>query len=385
MVYDFNERIDRYKTNSLKWELLPPKGNPMWVADMDFPSAPAIRKAVEKRAVHGVFGYSILPKEWKQSYQLWWKNRYNLDIPNEWLMFSTGVIPAISSCIRRFSAPGDKVIIQTPVYNMFFNCITNNGRQILENELVYRDGVYSMDFADLEEKMQDPQASIMLLCSPHNPTGNIWTSEDLERVGELAYKHSVLVICDEIHCDITDPGTSYIPFLSVSDKCRNNSIVTLSPSKSFNIAGLATACVCVPDAGIRARTHRALNNDGLTEPGVFAIDSVIAAYTKGGEWLDDLRGYIFENKRIVRAFLQNNLPNIRLCESNATYLLWLDCSQIEPDDSKTLAEHILKTTGLKLNAGESYGSCGRHFLRMNIACPREQLVDGLSRFKQGLV
>lgn len=384
MTYDFDEKIDRSKTNSLKWEMLPKGGNPMWVADMDFKTAPAVCNAVERRAVHGIFGYSVIPKEWKQSYQLWWKNRYRFEMKSSWLIFTTGVIPAISTAIRKFTTPAEKVIIQTPVYNIFFNCIVNNGRRVLENELAYENGRYRMDFDDLEKKMSDPLCTMMLLCSPHNPTGNIWSADDLERVGELAKKHHVLVVADEIHCDLTDPGKTYIPYASVSDACRDNSITTLAPSKSFNVAGLGTACVCVPEEGLRERMDRALNTDEIAEPNAFAVDAAIAAYTRGGEWLDALRNYLFKNKKTVQAFLQNNLPQIYLVPSEATYLLWLDCSKLEESDSEILQKRILDKTGLRLNAGYSYGECGRKFLRMNIACPREQLVDGLSRLKEAV-
>ena len=384
MNYDFDEKIDRSRTNALKWELLPAGGNPMWVADMDFATAPAIREAVEKRAAHGVFGYSVIPKEWKQSYQLWWKNRYEFEMSREWLAFATGVIPAISTAVRKFTTPAEKIIIQTPVYNIFFNCIVNNGRQVWENELIYENGTYRMDFDDLEKKMSDSLCTMMLLCNPHNPTGNLWSREELEQVGELAAKHHVLVVSDEIHCDLADPGKRYIPFASVSDTCRNNSITTLAPSKSFNVAGLGTACVCVPEQGLRERMKRALNTDEIAEPNAFAVDAAIAAYTRGGEWLDALREYLFENKKIVKAFLQNNLPQLSIVPSEATYLLWLDCSNLEESDSEVLQQRILDKTGLRLNAGYTYGECGRPFLRMNIACPREQVVDGLNRLKEAL-
>ncbi len=384
LAYDFNEKTDRSRTHSLKWELLPAGGNPMWVADMDFPTAPAVREAVERQAVHGVFGYSILPPEWAQSYILWWKNRYSFEMNKDWLIFATGVIPAVASAIRRFTSPADHIIIQTPVYNDFFTIIRENGRIVSENRLSYDNGVYSMDFGDLEEKMSDPACTMMILCSPHNPTGNIWTKDDLKKIGELAQKFGVLVVCDEIHCDLTDPGFTYIPYASVSDECRDNSIICLAPSKSFNIAGLKTACVCVPNRSLRQRMSRALSADEAQEPDAFSIDAAIAAYTRGGEWLDDLRDYLFSNKKTVNAFLSNNLPRIRLSASQATYLLWLDCSGFEETDSEKLWSHILTRTGLRLNPGYIYGECGRAFLRMNIGCPRQQLVDALKRLKDGL-
>ena len=384
MDYNFNERIDRSNTNSLKWEMLPEDGNPMWVADMDFQTAPAIRKAVEERAAHGVFGYSILPEEWAASYRSWWKNRYGLAIEKEWLTVALGVIPAINTAIRRFTMPAEKILVQTPVYNMFFHCIRSNGRQVLENELIYEDGLYRMDFDDLERKLADPLCTMMLLCSPQNPTGTIWSKDDLARVGELAERHHVLVVADEIHCDLTDPGKVYTPYVLASEACRQGSIVTLAPSKSFNIAGLSSAAVMVCDEGLRTRMQRAMSAEGTSDYNAFSVQATIAAYTQSGGWLDALREYIFENKRVVIAFLRNNLPQIRLVPSEATYLLWLDCSKLDESDSEILAGQLLAKTGLRLNAGYTYGECGRRFLRMNIACPREQLIDGLNRLKEGV-
>jgi cystathionine beta-lyase len=356
---------------------------PMWVADMDFKTAPEIQNAIIERAKHGVFGYSIIPDEWYQAYMDWWKKRHSFDIQKDWLIFCTGVVPAISSVVRKLTTPAEKVLIQTPVYNIFFNSIINNGRQVLESPLKYDGEKYQIDFEDLEEKLSDPQTTLMILCNPHNPVGKIWNKEELQRIGELCYKHHVIVVSDEIHCDLTAPGCNYIPFASVSEKCRENSVTCVAPTKAFNLAGLQTASVIVPNEIIRHKVWRGLNTDEVAEPNAFAVDAAIAAFTKGEKWLDELREYIFENNKVVTEFLKCNVPDIKVVPSEATYLLWLDCSNIT-DCATELADFIREKTGLYLSEGSQYGKAGDMFLRMNIACSRKVLLDGLERLKQGI-
>lgn len=382
MKYDFDTPINRKNTHSLKWDV---KENelPMWVADMDFATAPEIREAIEKRALHGVFGYTVIPDEWYGAYIGWWKTRHSLEIKEDQLIFCTGVIPAISTAVRKLTTPAEKVLIQTPVYNIFFNSILNNGRVVLENPLKYTDGNYEMDFDDLERKLSDPQTTLMLLCNPQNPGGKIWDKATLERVGEMCYENNVTVLSDEIHCDLTDPGKNYVPFASVSEKCRENSITCIAPTKAFNLAGLQTAAVMVPNAALRHKMWRALNTDEVAEPNAFAVDAAIAAFTKGEAWLDELRGYIFQNKKTAADFLGEYLPQIRLTPSEATYLLWLDCAEITSSAAE-LSKHIRKETGLFLSNGAVYGSGGERFLRMNVACPRSVLNDGLERLRRGI-
>ena len=382
MKYDFDTPVNRRNTNSLKWDVAENE-LPMWVADMDFPAAPEIRAAIEKRAAHGVFGYSVIPDEWYQAYMDWWQKRHSFSIQKDWLIFCTGVVPAISSTVRKLTTPAEKVLIQTPVYNVFFNSVINNGRQVLENSLRYRNGQYEMDFEDLERKLADPQTSLMILCNPHNPIGKIWNKEILERIGELCWKHHVVVLSDEIHCDLADPEMQYIPFASVSEKCRENSITCIAPTKAFNLAGLQTAAVVIPNDVLRHKVWRALNTDEVAEPNAFAVDAAIAAFTEGGAWLDELRKYIFENKKRVIEFVQENIPQIRVVPSDATYLLWLDCSGFSGFSAET-AQSVRSKTGLYLSEGSQYGSCGEGFLRMNIACPRSTLEDGLKRLQEGL-
>lgn len=378
MTYDFDTVVDRKNTYSLKWDIADGE-LPMWVADMDFMTAPQITDAIIKRASHGVFGYSVIPDEWYSAYINWWKNRHGIEYHKDELIFSTGVIPIISSCVRKLTTPGENVLIMTPVYNIFYNCIRNNGRNVIEFELDYSDGKYTINMDKLENALSDPQTSLMILCNPHNPIGKIWDSDTLRKIGELAYDNGVKIISDEIHCDLTDPGLQYVPFASVSDKCRNNSIICISPTKAFNLAGLQTAAAVVPDARLRHKVWRALNTDEVAEPNSFAITAAVSAFENGENWLDELRQYIFDNKQIVKLFLEKNLPQIRLINSQATYLLWLDCTALKLGSSQ-LAEHIRRTTGLFLSDGAIYGGKDG-FLRMNIACPAALVNDGLDRLK----
>lgn len=378
----FDMPVNRRNTNSLKWDV---KENelPMWVADMDFAAAPCIRSAIEARAAHGVFGYTAIPDAWNEAYMGWWKKRHSFSIEREWLIFCTGVVPAISSIVRKLTTPAEKVLIQTPVYNIFFNSIVNNGRQALQSPLQYDGSEYHIDFADLEAKLSDPQTTLMILCNPHNPIGKIWDRETLKKIGTLTAKHHVTVISDEIHCDLTAPGYEYIPFASVSEKCRDNSITCIAPTKAFNLAGLQTAAVMIPNDALRHKVERALNTDEVAEPNAFAVDAVIAAYTEGAGWLDELRGYLEENKNEVREYVAAQIPQIKVAASNATYLLWLDCTAMVGLASEA-AQFIREKTGLYLSEGGQFGGNGDRFLRLNIACPRAVLRNGLNRLKEGL-
>ena len=381
-MYDFDKMTERRGTGSLKWDV--PEGElPMWVADMEFQAAPEIYDAVMSRAEHGIFGYSVIPEEWGQSYVGWWAKRYGFRMEKEWLIFCTGVVPAISSIVRKLTTPGENILIQTPVYNMFFNSILNNGRNPLQSPLVYDGEGYQMDLEDLGRKLADPQTTMMILCNPQNPAGKIWDRETLAKVGELCHKHHVIVISDEIHCDITEPGISYVPFASVSELCRQNSITCIAPTKTFNLAGLQTAAVSVPNEVLRHKVWRGLNTDEVAEPNAFAIGAAVAAYTKGEPWLEELRGYIWENRRLAGEFLRENVPQVKAVPSQATYLLWLDCRKVTRND-RELCRHLRKQAGLYLSEGNAYGKAGEGFLRMNLACPGSMLQEGLERLQKGV-
>lgn len=382
MKYDFDQVPDRRGSGSLKWDV--GAGElPMWVADMDFPTCPAVREALAARVAHGVFGYTDVTEEWRRAVCGWFSRRHGLEPDPDWLIFATGVVPILSSVVRKLTTPNENVLLLTPVYNIFYNSIVNNGRRPLEVPLVYADGAYRMDFAALEAGLADPQTTLMILCNPHNPVGKIWDRETLERIGVLAARHHVVVVSDEIHCDLTDPGRAYVPFASVSEICRENCVVCFAPTKTFNLAGIQTAGAMVPNPFLRHKVWRALNTDEVAEPNVFAMPAAVAAYTEGDEWLDELRAYLFENKQTVRRFLSERLPAVRLVPGEATYLLWLDCAAYT-DDSARLAAEIRAKTGLYLSDGVQYGKGGETFLRMNIACPRARVLEGLERLYTAL-
>lgn len=382
MVYDFDTKINRRNSNSLKWDVLESE-LPMWVADMDFQTAPEIREAICRTAEHGVFGYMILPDAWYEAYQYWWQRYHGFQIEKEWLIFCTGVVPAISSAVRKLTTPGENVLIQTPVYNIFFNSIVNNGRNVVESPLSYENGTYFIDFDRLEKDLSDPQTTMMILCNPHNPVGNIWEKETLARIGELCARHHVTVLSDEIHCDLTAPGLEYTPFASVSETCRNISIMAVAPTKAFNLAGLQTAAVVVPDEVLRHKMWRALNTDEVAEPNAFAVDATVAAFTKGKPWLDALREYLQANKEYVRSYIKKELPQLSVVSMDVTYLLWIDCSKLAGASSE-FARFLRKKTGLYLSEGQIYGGNGERFVRMNVACPRELVQEGMERLKQGV-
>lgn len=381
-MYDFDTVTDRRNTGSLKWDVEQHE-LPMWVADMDFKTAPEITDAICKRAEHGIFGYTVIPDKWYQAYLEWWEKYHGFRMEKEWLVFCTGVIPAVSSAVRKLTTPGENVLVQTPVYNIFFHSIVNNGRNVLENRLLYGKNSYAMDFAELERQLSDPQTTMMILCNPHNPTGNIWDKETLAKVGELCDKYHVIVLSDEIHCDLTAPGRDYIPFASVSETCRKISISAIAPTKAFNLAGIQSAAVVVPDEVLRHKMWRALNTDEVAEPNAFAIDAAVAAFTRGRPWLEELRVYLRKNKQYVIEFIEKELPMLSVASGEATYLIWIDCQGISRD-SLELADLIREKTGLFLSAGNAYGGNGNGFLRMNIACPKKLVMDGMERLKKGV-
>lgn len=373
--YDFESVIDRHGTNSLKWDLFN-DDLPMWVADMDFKVAPAIENAILKRSKHPVFGYTVVPDELFEAYIDWWDRRYGFRMSRRNMAYSIGVMPSISSMIRALTDAGDNVLIQTPVYHVFFYVIEDNNRNVVENKLIYEDGKYRIDFDDLDEKLSD--VKMMILCNPHNPIGKIWSEGELARIGDLCKKHDVILISDEIHCDLTDPGVMYNPF-----KSSDNVITCLSPSKSFNIAGFQSSVIHTQNQELLEKVKKQMHIDNSDSCNVFASAAVMAAYNESEEWLEDLKGVLYENKQIVRDYLASELPIIELVECDATYLLWLDCSALDVP-SKVLSEFLRTNQGLFLSAGIDFGQNGDNFLRMNIACPQELLNDGLGRLKAGI-
>ncbi len=379
MIYDFDTPIPRKGTCSYKWDsedgVLP-----MWVADMDFRTAPAIIEALQKRVGHGIFGYTKVPDSYYESVCSWFSRRHGWDIEKDWIIYTSGVVPALSAIIKALTVPGDKVIVQTPVYNCFFSSIRNNGCIQVNNSLLRHDNTSSIDYADLEAKTADPRTKILLLCNPHNPAGRVWTKEELQKVGEICLRHGVTVVADEIHCELVYKPHSYTPFASVSEDFRTKCVSCVSPSKAFNIAGLQIANIVCQDAGMRAKIDRAINDNEVCDVNPFGVIATQAAYDEGGEWLEQLLEYIHGNYLYMKEFCSSQLPGFPLTELEGTYLVWMDCSRLGMP-SEQLEEQLKSRAGLWLNSGNMYGEDGEGFMRWNIACPRENVVKSLQAFR----
>ncbi len=382
MKYDFDEIIDRRGTNCVKWDGAEnPDVLPMWVADMDFRTAPAIIEALSRRVDHGVFGYTRVPQSYYESITGWFARRHGWNIDNDWIIYTSGVVPALSAIIKALTAPGDKVLIQTPVYNCFFSSIRNNGCEIVESPLVYADNTYSIDFEDLERKVSDPKVKAMILCNPHNPAGRVWSRDELIRIGEICIRHDVVVIADEIHCELVMPGYEYTPFASISEEFSRHSVSCVSPSKAFNIAGLQIANIVCADAGRRAKIDRAININEVCDVNPFGVIALQAAYNEGAEWLDQLLEYIHGNYEYMRRFCEEHLHDFPITKLEGTYLVWMDCRKFGMTSAE-LEKMLIQDAKLWLNAGTMYGKDGEGFMRWNIACPRTRMIEGLKRFEQ---
>ncbi len=382
MQYNFDSPPSRRGSLCYKWDCGPDE-LPMWIADMDFEAAPEIRAALQRRLDHGIFGYDDMGPDWYEAYMDWWRERHGLSMERENLIFSTGVVASISSLVRKLTTPNENVLIQTPVYNIFFNSIINNGARVLESPLIREGEGWAIDFADLEAKLADPQTTLMILCNPHNPVGRIWTRAELARIGALCQKHHVTVISDEIHCDLTAPGLGYQPFAAVDEVCRAVSVTCIAPTKAFNLAGMHSSAVYAADPVLRHKAWRALNTDEVAEPNSFAAPAAIAAFTQGGPWLDAARDYIWANKALVKDFADRELPEVKLTVSQATYLLWVDVSALT-ENVQDFTHRLRAETGLWVTPGTAYGKAGEGFFRLNVACPRATVEDALGRMKRFL-
>ena len=382
MKYDFDEIIDRRGTNCVKWDSAEnPDVLPMWVADMDFRTAPAIIDALRRRMDHGIFGYTRVPQSYYEAVTGWFARRHGWNIDKDWIIYTSGVVPALSAIIKALTVPGDKVLIQTPVYNCFFSSIRNNGCEIVESPLMYADNTYSIDFEDLERKASDPKVKAMILCNPHNPAGRVWNRDELIRIGEICIRHDVVVIADEIHCELVMPGYEYTPFASISEEFSRHSVSCVSPSKAFNIAGLQIANIVCADAGRRAKIDRAININEVCDVNPFGVIALQAAYNEGGEWLDQLLEYIHGNYEYMRRFCEEHLPDFPITKSEGTYLVWMDCRKFGMTSAE-LEKVLIQDAKLWLNAGTMYGKDGEGFMRWNIACPRALMIEGLKRFEK---
>jgi len=342
-----------------------------------------IVEALAVRVQHGVFGYAKVPDAYYKAVISWFERRHNFTVEQDWILYTTGVVPAISAIILAMTNPGDKVLVQEPVYNCFFSSIRNNRCLAVSNDLVYSDGKYTIDFDDLEEKAADPQVKLMLLCNPHNPAGRAWTKEELVRIGEICFRHNVLVVSDEIHCDLVYPGHTHIPFASLGQQFLENSVTCTAPSKTFNLAGLQVANIFAFNPEYRKRIDKGININEVCDINPFAIEGLIAAYTnpESERWLDELKVYLLDNYRLVEAFFSESVPQFPLLPLEATYLVWINTSVLNKS-SEELIQFMLENEHVWLNEGTVYGKAGEGFIRLNIACPRVVLQEGLERIKK---
>lgn len=382
MTYDFDELINRRGTNSLKWDsAADPDVLPLWVADMDFRTAQPVIDALRRRVEHGIFGYTHVPDAFYESIIRWFARRHGWTMRREWMLYTSGVVPALSAVIKALTAPGDKVLVQTPVYNCFFSSIRNNGCTVEESPLIYENQTYRMDFDDLERRAADPRVKVMLLCNPHNPAGRVWTRDELARLSDICLRHGVTVVADEIHCELVMPGHAYTPYASVSEAMRHGSVTCLSPTKSFNMAGLQIAAIVSDDADVRRRIDRAININEVCDVNPFGIEATIAAYDEGEPWLLQLLDYLKGNYDFMCDYCREHLPEFPLTELEGTYLVWMDC-HVLGQPSEELEERLVDESRLWLNAGTMYGAAGEGFMRWNIACPRARLAEALKRFTE---
>ena len=385
MKYNFDEIIPRRNTNSVKWdEAAQDDIIPLWVADMDFRVLPQITEALRQRVDHGVFGYTHVPDSYYESVIRWFKDRHGLQgVKPSDIIYTSGVVPAISAIVRGLTLPGDKVLVQTPVYNCFFSSIRNQGCMVEENHLVYKNNTYVVDWDDFERKCADSRVRIFLLCNPHNPAGRVWKKEELQRMGEICQKHDVFVISDEIHCELVMPGNEYTPFASLSDGFLKNSATCVAPTKAFNIAGLQIANIIVKDRNKRERIDRAINIHEVCDVNPFGVIATEAAYTEeGAEWLRQLNTYLFANYQFLCDFFSKHFPSLEVVKLEGTYLVWVDCSSL--GKSSTEIVNTLYRHGVWMNDGVMYGENQGAFIRINIACPRKILEEGLLRMEKAL-
>ncbi|EKN70638.1 cystathionine beta-lyase [Neobacillus bataviensis LMG 21833] len=387
MPYDFDKVTNRFSTASAKWDEV---GNlfgeddllPMWVADMDFVSPDPVIAAIKQRAGHGIFGYTTIPGSYYEAVIEWMKIRHNWCIKKEWICYSPGIVPALSYIVQSFTHPGDKVVIQSPVYYPFSNVVTDNGREVVHNPLTFEDGRYSMDFDDLRRKLE-PDVKLLILCSPHNPSGRIWTKEELTELGNICIEHNIIVVSDEIHCDLILNGKTHTPFAAISDQFAQNTIVCTAPSKTFNLAGLQTSNVIIPNTKLRETFQMTMNKLALRRPNTFGIVATESAYRYGQDWLDQLLDYLQRNLEFLTEYIEENIKGIKVIKPEASYLVWLDCRELGLSNEE-LQQFMLKQAKVAFNQGFTYGPGGEGFIRMNIGCPRSLVEKGLRRMNNAL-
>lgn len=387
MKLDFDQQIDRLYTASYKWDqskiLFETEDIlPMWVADMDFMSPPAVVNALINRATHGVYGYTIIPDSYYSSIIDWLKRRHGSMVQKEWITHSPGVVTALSILVSCLTKPGDKVMIQSPVYHPFYDVVLQQNRELVTNNLILEDGRYTMDLKDLENKI-DSSVKVMLLCNPHNPVGRVWDEQELERLGALCAKHNIIVISDEIHCDLIYKGNKHVPFSSISEKMKSTSITCISTSKTFNLAGLKTCNLIIQNPHIKEVYEKKLKMLSLHSESFLGITAVEAAYTHGEEWLNQLLIYLEGNLNFLLDYFKQHINEVKVIKPEGTYLVWLDFRGLRMN-KENIEKWMYQKAKLALNEGSMFGENGKGFLRMNIACPRATLEEGLSRIRKEL-
>lgn len=383
MKYDFDELVERRGTGCVKWDECPNKNViPLWVADMDFKAAPAIQAAIKKRAEHGIFGYTVVGNDYYDAVISWFQRRHDWAIHREEILYTTGVVPAMSVAIKALTMPGEKVLILSPDYNCFFSSARNNGCEVLETNLHRTGDSFEVDWDDFETKCADEKTTVFLLCNPHNPCGRVWTREELARMNDICLKHHVKVVSDEIHCELVMPGYQYQPFAAVNEACRQNSVILNSPSKSFNIAGLQAANIICSRPEWRRRLDRAININEVCDLNPFGPVALIAAYNESEDWLDALNQYLWGNYQALFDFAAQNLSQWKVCRLEGTYLPWVDITATGMT-SQAYCDRLLGEAKVWVNPGTMYGPrSGEGYIRLNIACPRSRLLEALERIKK---
>ncbi|KEJ00781.1 cystathionine beta-lyase [Clostridium botulinum A2B7 92] len=388
MKYNFDKVVNRDNTNCSKWNFNKETFGyediiPMWIADMDFETVPEVKEEIIKRAHHGIYGYTATTESYYEEVVNWMKKRHEWNIKKEWITNTPGIVMAVNTIVRAFTHLGDKVLLQRPIYYPFFKAINNNGCHIVNNPLKFDGKRYEMDFEDLDNKLSDPRVKIMILCSPHNPTGRVWTKKELVKVGNLCLKHNVLVISDEIHSDLIYKPNKHIPFAAICKEFADISITCTAPSKTFNLAGLQGSNIIISNERLMNEFKIAMENIGLSTLNIFASIACEAAYKYGEQWVEELIDYLQENKEFAKKFIKEKVPILKVIEPEGTYLLWIDCRELKISKEE-LEEFMLKEAGVAFDEGYIFGEEAIGFERMNIACPREILKRALERIEKAI-
>lgn len=383
MNYDFDTVVNRKNTNAIKYDLAKKRGKPedavsLWVADMDFPTAPCIQKAVAEKASHGIWGYSRPDNRYYDALKKWYKERHNFEVQNEWVVNTPGVCFALATAVKAFTKEGESVLIQKPVYYPFFNIINSLQRKVVNSSLILKNNHYEIDFDDFERKIVQENVKMFILCSPHNPGGRVWTKQELQKISEICLAHNVLVVSDEIHSDITFGSNVHTVYGSLSEQALKNSIICTAPSKSFNLAGLQFSNIFIADEKLRKAFSEELDKTGYDEPSVFGIVAATAAYSEGADWFNSVKSYIWENILFAKKYIEENAPQIKVLVPEGTYLLWLDFSKTGLSDSE-INDRVLNKAKVWLDSGSMFGKEGEKFQRINCATPRIILEDALKR------